>query len=139
MYEEISVQLIYDKLNPDFYKVLEEIHGDHTKDKIRGYRLLQLFPILRIDPPLDFVSRCIDHFVHILMVETMADEIDKAMSAVDENSSEWVKESEALMQLIRDYHFQRELMNNTDMTLAEEAKEIRRVALGPAVYTRAAA
>jgi DNA primase len=139
MYEHMSVQFLYDKLKPDFYDVLEEIHGDHTKEKIRGHRLLQLFPILRVDPPLDFISRCIDHFVHILTVEAMADEIDHVMLGVDEESAKWAEASEVLMQLIRDYHAQRDLMHNTDMALAEEAKEIRRVALGPAAYTRVAA
>jgi DNA primase len=139
MYEHMSVQLIYDKLKPDFYDILEEIHGDHTKDKVRGHRLLQLFPILRVDPPLDFIERCIDHFVHILTVEAMADEIDHLMRTVDEEPRKWAEASEALMRLIRDYQFQRELMSNTDVALAEEAKEIRRVALGPAIYTRAAA
>ncbi len=139
MYEHMSVQLIYDKLKPGFYDVLEEIHGDHTKDKIRGHRLMQLFPILRVDPPLDFVSRCIDHFVHILAVEAMADEIDHLMRTVDEEPAKWAEASEALMRLVREYQFQRELMDNTDIALAEEAKEIQRVALGPAIYTRAAA
>src|SRR5260370_31760822 len=89
MYKEVSVQLIYDKLTDNFYDVLQDIHGDATKDKQRGHRLLHNFPVLKVDPPHEFISRCIEHFIRILLLEQMAEEIDGLVSAADENPAEW--------------------------------------------------
>ena len=137
VYKELSVQLIYDRLKPLFYELLQDLHGDYAPQKSRGHRLFQRFPILKVDPPHEFVSRCLDHFVHILLVEQMATEIDELMKATDNDSSE--EQSMHLMETIRDYQLQQEQIKNADMALAEEAKEIKRVALGPAAYQAVAA
>ncbi len=134
MYKEVSVQLIYDKLTQDFYDVLDDVHGGATKDKQRGHRLLQRFPILKIDPPHEFISRCIDHFVRILLLERMAEEIDGMVSGADQNPAEWHESSEGLLRLVQHFQEQQELVNMEDVQLAEEAKETKRVALGPAEY-----
>jgi DNA primase len=134
MYKEVSVQLIYDKLTDNFYDVLQDIHGDATKDKQRGHRLLRNFPVLKVDPPQEFISRCIDHFIRILLLEQMAEEIDGLVSAADENPAEWDGASEHLMEVVRHYHEQREVVNKEDVQLAEDAKEIKRAALGPTEY-----
>lgn len=125
MNAELSVQFIYARLTPAFYEILQDIHGERTANRPWGFRLMQRFPILRVDPPHYFVSRCIDHLIQVLRIGQVADEI-----SLLKNSSESDEASMRLLELVRDYQVQCALVNSTDSSLAEEAKEIRRVALG---------
>jgi DNA primase len=138
MHAEVSVELIYSRLKPGFYEVLQDVHGDKTDTQPRGHRLFQRLPILRIDPPEDFVADCIDHFAHILKIEQMADDLEQLRR---EAASDSLSETATLrlVELVKDIQLQRERINNRDVALAEEAQEIRRVALGPAPYERMAA
>jgi len=135
---DVSVQLIYDQLKPSFYDVLQEIHGEQGQDQAWGHRLLLLFPILRHDPPLDFVSRCVDNFASILRLEQMAAEIE-ALRLLPEDSARFEEVSERLLNLVREFQAQKAAVIGTDLALAEEASEIKRMALGPAKYERVAA
>jgi DNA primase len=125
MNAELSVQLIYARLTPAFYEMLQDLHGERTANRPWGYRLFQRFPILRVDPPHDFVSRCIDHLVEMLRMGQVADEINLL-----KNSSDSDEATMRLLELVRDYQVQTALVNSNDSSLAEDAKEIRRVALG---------
>jgi DNA primase len=133
MNAELSVQLIYARLTPAFYEILQDIHGERTANRPWGYRLFQRFPILRVDPPHDFVSRCIDHLIQVLRMGQVADEINLL-----KNSSDSDEASMRLLELVRDYQVQCAFVNNTDSSLAEEAKELRRVALGSVEWGLAA-
>jgi DNA primase len=126
MHNEISVQIIYSRLKPVFYELLQEIHGEKTENQPSGYRLFQRFPILKVDPPRAFISQCIDHFSRILRVEQMAEDIEHLIAAVDA-STEGDEAAARLMQLIRDFQHQKELVNNLDLALAEEALTMKRV------------
>ena len=134
MYREVSVQLIYNKLTPEFYDVLGDIHGSATKDKPRGFRLFQNFPILRVDSPQEFISRCVDHFIRMLLLDQIAEEIDALAAAAENDPSEWERASERLMEVVRDHQRQFETVSREDIQLAEEAKQIQRVVWGPAEY-----
>ena len=135
--QEISVQLIYSRLKPSFYEVLEQIHGEKTEKRPWGHRLMQMFPIVRADPPREFISQCMDHFVHILRIEEMAHDIDYLTERSSGTSAEADAASEKLLELVRDMHMQREVVHNRDVALAEEAMNIRRV-WGPAEWKMAA-
>ncbi len=136
MNNEVSVLLIYDKLNPAFYDVLEEIHGHGVSGRSPGYRLTQRFPILRVDPPLEFISSCIAHFVQLLMVEQIRAEITVLKETPADERTEL---SERVLALIRDLHAREEAIQAMDLALAEQASEIKRLALGPTEYQRVAA
>jgi DNA primase len=132
--KEISVELIYQRLSPTFYEVLEDIHG-HQRDELpRGHKLFARLPIIKIDPPIDYVSECIDHFANILLVEQMAEELENIIAGDDPLASEAT--GARLTQLVRYIHQQRDLINVTDLALAERAKDMRNVFLGPASYRR---
>jgi DNA primase len=137
MRNEISVQVIYSHLKPTFYEVLQEVHGEKTDRKPWGHRLFEMFPIAKADPPREFVSRCIDHFVHILLVEQMAHEIEylREMSSVASDDAD--RASERLLELVRDIQLQREIIHHRDLALAEEAMDIRRVWAPPQWRTAA--
>lgn len=136
--KELSVQIIYSQLKPSFYDVLEQVHGEKTATKPLGHRLFARLPILKIDPPHDFVSRCIDHFCVVLRVDQISEHIKDVKSAIDQEG-ENDDDGERLLLLIRDLHRQQELVRSEDMALAEEALEIKRVVLGSADYQRVAA
>jgi DNA primase len=129
LHGEVSVELIYKQLGPGFYKILEDIHGDKSGDRQRGYRLFQRFPLLAFDPGPDFLSRCIDHFVHILQVEQMDEDRRriKAELSAKMSESDYETKSNQLILLVREILLQSEVINNQDTTLAEEAQEIRRL------------
>jgi len=135
---EVSVQLIYDQLKPAFYDVLQDIHGEQGESDLWGHRLFLLFPILKHDPPRDFISRCVDNFASILQVEQLAAEID-VLKKLPEDANRFDELSERLLNLVREYQTQRDAAIGTDSALAEEASEIRRIALGPGEYQRVAA
>jgi DNA primase len=129
---EISVQFIYDQLGEEFFDVLNEVHGEkNERDNLRrGHKLYFRFPILKIDPPHDFVSRCIDHFCLLLETEQQAEYIESlkkaASTAIDDSLAEM-----KIAEIMRDYQRQHEKVLADDLALAEEALAIRRVALGP--------
>jgi DNA primase len=137
MHKEMSVQLIYSRLKPAFYEVLQEVHGEKTEHRPWGHRLFQMFPILKADPPREFVSQCIEHFVHILRIEEMARDIEHLRELSSLNSDEADRASERLLELVRDIQLQRETIHHRDVFLAEEAMNIRRV-WGPAQWSMAA-
>jgi DNA primase len=136
MQNEVSVQIIYSHLKPVFYEVLEEVHGESTEHRRWGHRLLEMFPIVKADPPREFISECIDHFVHVLRVEQTAQDIEylRELCSVP---SEADSATERLLELVRDIQLQRELIHNRDAFLAEEAMNIRRV-WGPSQWSMAA-
>jgi DNA primase len=137
LHTEMSVQLIYSRLKPAFYEVLEQIHGEKTEKRPWGHRLMQMFPIVRADPPREFVSDCIDHFSHILRIEQMAQDIEYLSERSSGSSAEADRASDKLLELVRDIQLQREVIHHRDVELAEEAMNIRRV-WGPAEWKMAA-
>jgi DNA primase len=134
--KKVSVQQIYDELGSTFYEVLEEIHGYRAEGRQQGYRLVQRFPILQVDPPLDFVSSCIDHFVQLLMVEQIRYEIVILKNSPHGDAGAVL---ERVLALMRDLHAREETIQAMDLALAEQASEIKRLALGPTEYQRVAA
>jgi DNA primase len=127
--EGLSVPVIYDRLKDVFYNVLEDIHGARAGERPWGHRLFQRFPILKVGPPHDYISRCIDSFIDLLAVEQMKDhikEMEKSASASDGASNR-------LLELVRDFHLQLEVARNRENQLADEAKEMRRLG-EPAEY-----
>jgi len=134
--QEISVEVIYQRLSPVFYEVLDDIHGHQTEKLPRGHKLLARLPIVKIDPPLEFISDCIDHFADILLVAELRDELEEIIVGDDPLASEAT--GERLTKLVRYIQEQRDLVNFNDAALAERAKEMRNSLLGPASYQRMA-
>jgi DNA primase len=132
--QHISVQIIYERLTPRFFAVLNDIHGEKTPDRERGYKLALRFPIVKFDPPHDFISRCIDHFARMLLVQQMGIEIDERTTAT---SSDNDLEGERLLALIREFQLQSAVIDTTEIALAEEATNLKRMG-NPAEWGQAA-
>lgn len=135
---EISVQFIYDQLTPEFFDVLDEVHGEKTEKRPRGYRLFDRFPILRVDPPHDFISRCVDHFCRVLRIEQHAEYIETLKKAATTAVDDAIAEAK-IVELVRDHQLEQAQMQADDLALAEEALEIRKVVLGPTNFSVVAA
>src|SRR5215208_1120285 len=134
---EIDVNLIYERLDPFYYSVLEDVHGHQREGKRRGHSLFARFPIMKLDPPVGFVSRCIDHFVNVLLVEQMVEELEHLIAADKPLASD--SAGERLTTLVRHIQELRDINSNMDTSLAEEATDFRNALLGPADYRRIAA
>jgi DNA primase len=134
---DISVQVIYRQLKPSFYEVLQEIHGEATDRRPWGHKLFLMFPILKADPPREFIEQCINHFIHVLRVEQMAHDIEYWKEQISRSPDRADAALEKLLALIRDMQLQQEIIHHRDVALAEEAMNIRRI-WGPAEWGVAA-
>lgn len=122
---DLTVQSIYKSLKPGFYETLESIHGEEKKGRRWGYRLLQRFPILKRDPPRDFVSRCMDHFIAIVHLHQLNDDIARVQHEAGLPGGE--SAMELLVNLVRVRQDTKGEIDVVGAVLAEEASLITRV------------
>jgi len=123
--EQLTVQSIYKSLKPDFYEVLQSIHGEEAHGRPWGHRLFLRFPILKRDPPRDFVSRCMDHFIRIIHLHEMADDIAHVKHEAGLPSGEAAMDQ--LVHLVRARQDAEAEIQVEGLALAEEANHITRV------------
>jgi DNA primase len=121
---KLSVTDIWKKLTPQFYDVLQSIHGKEGDGKPRGYRLFARFPILISTPSIGFVSRCMDHFARILHLHEIEDDIRRAELEAGEGTESAVA---LLISLVRERHSEQEIIATEAQALTEEANEFRRL------------
>ena len=129
---EVDVELIYTEIGykyKRYYDILQDVHGDRTDKLKRGHRLFIRFPVIEKDPPAEFVSRSIEHFIHDLEIEQMVVDLKrlKGETISDEN---FETVSNRLTDLVRDIHRNVHLYNVEGAKLAEWAGEIRRAGRG---------
>lgn len=123
--KDVSVEFIYERLSPEFYNVLEQVHGHASDRSVRGHKLMSRLPIIRFDPPEDFISRCIDYFILRLMVGQMRAELEEFITGDDPLASD--ASGERLTRLVQEILEQEERATAIDLALAEEAITIRRI------------
>ena len=121
---KLSVSVIWDKLDGEFYETLQAVHGEAGDGKPRGHRLFERFPILSRDPPSDFVSECMDHFIKILHVHEIEDDIQRATLDAGQGDESAVAR---LLSLVRESHAEQESISAEGVALAERAEDIIRI------------
>jgi DNA primase len=126
--KDISVQIIYDRLEDVFYKVLQDIHGKQEGDQPWGYKLFRRFKTLRLNPPPDFVSRCIDHLARRIHLDELDEDIQRARNLAGEDDSAF----DRLLSLVRERQNEHADIEGEGTVLAEWASDIRRL-WGPAI------
>jgi DNA primase len=72
---DLGLDRIYQLVSPAFAGLLDEVHGRPTETLPGGHRLAARFPVLRADPPFDFIARSLIHFSEIFMLRDLEDEI----------------------------------------------------------------
>jgi DNA primase len=123
--QELSVRNIYASLKPTFYELLQDIHGEESGIRPWGYKLFLRFPILKRDPPRDFISRCIDHFGRIIHLHEIDDDIERVK--LEAGSSDDDVEMDQLVNLVRERQKEDSEIEAEAAVLAEEADAITRV------------
>jgi DNA primase len=124
--ENLTVQSIYSSLKPQFYEILESIHGEETRGRPRGYRLFQRFPVLKRGPSPDFVSRCIDHFIAIIHLHELDDDIARVEFEAGQPSGSDAA-MEQLVSLVKTRQDVRAGVQVEGAALAEEASLLTRI------------
>jgi DNA primase len=123
--ERLTVQSIYRKLKPRFFEILENIHGEEKDGRPWGYRLLQRLPILKKNPSRDFISRCMDHFIAIIHVYELNDDVARVEFEAGQPGGDAAMEQ--LMHLVRARHEAEAAIQAEGLILAEEANAFSRV------------
>jgi len=123
--QEVSVRSIYASLKPAFYELLQDIHGEESGTRPWGYKLFLRFPVLKRDPPRDFISRCIDHFGRIIHLHEMDDDIERVK--LEAGSSDDDAAMDQLLNLVRERQKEDSEIEAEAAILAEEASAITRV------------
>jgi DNA primase len=123
--EALTVQSIYKSLKPDFYEVLENIHGEEKDGRPWGYRLLRRFPVLKCSPPRDFISRCMDHFIAIIHLHELDDDIARVEFDAGQPGGDAAMDQ--LVGLVRARHEVQGQIQGEGLTLAEEANSLTKI------------
>ncbi|MEO6380994.1 MAG: toprim domain-containing protein, partial [Nitrobacter sp.] len=121
---KLSVSKIWEEIDPEFYKTLQTVHGEAGEGKRRGHRLFESFAILGRDPPLDFVSGCTDHFMKVLHLHEIEDDIQRAKLEAGQGEESAVAR---LLSLVRESHAEQENISTEGVALSEWAEDITRV------------
>jgi DNA primase len=121
--KDLSVIKIYEHLEGNFYKVLQEIHGKKEDGRPWGHTLFFKFPALALDPPRDFLSRCIDHFARRIHLDELDEDIQRAKALAGENDAA----VDQLLNLVRERQNEHSDIEVEGAELAEEGAEIRRL------------
>ena len=124
--EAVSVALVYDKLGADFYDQLNAVHGRGGDGQAHGWRLRQLFPIVRATPPDLFVSRCLDHFVEMLHLYAAEDDLDYLRAQIGRPGTDDDEIATRIVELRAEMHLMNERVQHSEHEFAEEAKELQR-------------
>ncbi|MDD7910253.1 DNA primase [Pseudovibrio exalbescens] len=126
-----SVAAYFSQLDDRFYRILSEVRGSeleaaeapiaagvHKWDELR-HRL----PILKMNPPEDFIEQMFVHFMDVIELEQLERELNEELEAVSENLDEdgWVRIQALTQSLSR----RREECAREDQELAERAKRMR--------------
>jgi len=123
--EKLTVQSIYASLKRDFYEILESIHGEEKDGRPWGYRLLQRFPTLKHDPSRDFISRCMDHFIAIIHLHELDDDIASVQFDAGQPGGDVAMER--LLNLVRARQETHAEIQAEGLALAEEANALTRI------------
>jgi len=121
--KHLSVLKIYEHLEDGFYNVLQEIHGKREGERPWGHNLFFHFPILALDPPRDFISRCIDHFARRIHLSELDEDVQRAKTLAGENDAA----VDQLLNLVRERQSEHANIEAEGSALAEEAADIRRL------------
>lgn len=127
---DLSVSTFWDGIDPRFFFLLKEVHGEEVTDEAggvvtaRGSRLKDRFKVLKYHPPESWVETCLWHFLDRLELRQMERELSREVAMVGPEADEAVEAR--ILGLSRDIGRRREEFTRREQELAEEAKEIRK-------------
>ena len=76
-FDEVNVITFYKEIHDDFRAVLADVHGVvDGSGAPRPVSLFARFPLLKHEPPQDFVAQCVELFFNMLEARQLQREID---------------------------------------------------------------
>ncbi len=127
-----QVSDFFDKLDVRFYQILSEALGSAAEGARNGggarprdqfLDLFQRVPVLRHNPPDDFIETMFVHFLDVLETRSLEQELGREMAVLGDNLNE---EAWARMQaLSQDLARRREECARDEQNLADQGKKIR--------------
>jgi hypothetical protein len=122
-YGALEVHDVYLYLPKEFYEDLEDIHGSAVDGKRLGHSLFARFPVLDRDPLPSFVERCIDHFISVIHLYEIREDIrETEPKAADSDDA-----MNRLVELVRLREDLRVEIYSEGIGLAEEAESTTRI------------
>ena len=125
-FRDVSVTTFYREIKDEFVSILEDVYGrvDAKSNKVMATNLYRRFPLLKWDPPLEFVDRAVLFFFDRLDLRQVERELKEGYSNSAKMSDE--TELERITNLARYVVEQGEKIAAQDRVLAEDASQIRR-------------
>jgi DNA primase len=114
-FDNLAPSVFYRQLHPSFSAVLEHVHGPETK---MGSELIRRFSVLACDPPQSFVLDVFCHFMEMLEVRDLEDEIEELLKVIP-------IDEDLLVGLQDELFARRDRILGVEHRLAEAASEIR--------------
>jgi DNA primase len=132
-FDDREVVTFYKYINPDFSKVLADVHGVvDANGQVRPTSLFNRFPILKHEPPHDFVARCVELFFLMLELRELKKERDGLCSDPVRMNDD--------AELARVFELSKEAINmeskiaHLDQELANTAQDLRGLRLAVLAY-----
>lgn len=119
------VATIYERLDPRYFFVLNQIHGDAVPEERlpRGHRLFLRCPILTMEPSPDFVEQYLLLLIDLLSLNSEEREIQSVLKEFHAEMSE--ANEHRLLSLSRSVETRRTSVRLREHELLEQAGEIR--------------
>lgn len=128
-YDEFSAATLYRSLDPRFFFVLKEVHGEATAaengkpPRNRGFQLHERLPILKLHPSSVYIEQCLSHFLDRLEIRALEQHLDEEISNLNPDAGEAAEGT--IISLSRELNRRREEYARQENHLAEEARAIR--------------
>lgn len=131
--DSAQVSDFFDKLDERFYRILSEALDMPAASDVRsisngGVRarfqdLIQRLPVLRYDPPEDFVEHLFVHFLDVLETSALERELEQEMASAEEDFDDaaW----DRIKALTQDLSRRREECAREEQELAERGRKLR--------------
>jgi DNA primase len=122
----LSVLTFYEEIQDDYCSILEDVHGkfDKQRNEPIATSLYRRFPLLKWDPPVEFIDTVVRFFFDRLHVAQVERELRELRSHPDRMNDDG--ELERVTNLARYFLEERGRLIQRDMELAERATDIRR-------------
>lgn len=129
--DTVRVTEFFDKVDDRFYRILSEVTdtgggaegaaGQGPRDRFQD--LVQRLPVLRHDPPEDFIDHLFQHFIDVLETRALERELEQELSTLGEDLDElsW----ERVRALTQDLARRREECAREEQELAERGRKLR--------------
>jgi DNA primase len=124
-FRDLKVITFYKEIQDDFATILEEVHGkvDNKTNQIMATNLYRRFPLLRWDPPEEFVNKAVVFFFDKLHLRQVRRELSEGYSNRVKMEDE--SELERITKLAQYFVEEDARVVAQDRVLAEEASQIR--------------